>query len=632
MPQYQPIHDQRVEARQDRLREMQRGGGPSSPTAAMQMYGQLFGGLTPGAAAKARAQPQPGGIRVTPDSPQRTGPTRGPSPDAAGLQQSIAPGSMNGNPANGYHDPLYAQATKVAGLQRSGTTAVPESAPSRQAAPNRQTAVQPDIPVLPVGNFGHYQRPGLEPTTTGPVGAPPPPAPDLPPAPPPPSPDPTPPPPPAPTDPPPADQAPAPPTQPGQFDPNGYVGAGGEYKSWDQLDAQNAKKLEILTPWIENSPTFHEGFWNKVLGGVQGITSADKLPDPTTYEGPALSINGLDLGDDFFQEASPNYIADRGVRELVRKAMQWTRNLNDLEQSGGTAQRSGAIADVWKKLNPTIAALKRYGIEFDPGMEGVDPNDFPGPLDQPDTTIATELPSFTKAGTLPGDVLRLFGNPTKPEEIAAAMQMASELWGQQNSMVNQQKMVNLLEQSAQRARDNESLLQAEQLAQEVAANPLSIDFDTIKNQAVADVNRGSLDALASLAQRAGRSGLGAGSMAGLTAEVGLDRGERIGRLVGDLSLQEAEARRRGQLQGIDALSGVAAQRIGGISALEQAVANAVGGGTPQAFNPFGQATQLQGDLQALEILQKQLEDQEDANRFDKYAGLAQAAGPLLGLL
>lgn len=609
------------------------GGGEGN---ARQHFFRQYGTSTPQEQAYGRSQAVQGTKGAT---KKPTG--KGQPAAVANQQQHVAPGSVNGNPADGqpgaefgYAKPVGQTGDAGIGEAAKAIATIDRPTPSTYqaqpadvatslrdqemaAAQAKQKAAQAGQNLAPQFQEGGAQAiPGAPPPGPGAPppgpGAPPPPGPGAPPppgpgAPPPPGPGAPPPPgpgaPPAPppgAPPTPGPGAPPPPPPPPGQGATAAAAASTAAKAPPPANWAATKGTDGID-FITGNPDAAltgKSFWRdgvKITDQTY-IARLNKLPAPSSYTGPKVSVSGLDQSLDYSTAynadgtANPNYIKDAGVRDLLTYAYQQANSINEKQQVKGVNRDEQAIAKNQARLNQTIAALSQYGVKYSPtaatgGGTGGTPGGYPG-TDNTDPNLPT-------LGGMPGmdqwltPILRQFGinDKSTPEQKYAAYEMAMQLMTQDAQMKDRSKAAGQMGQNLTDLGTDPNLKKTGAIADEIYANPEYSDWAGIRARAVGDSDQTLKAMEEAYGSNAARRGMSPGSVNASTQAGRMAQENALSRQMGELSQAQGAEHRQGLLQASGLQADQFQRDYGNRAQVRQQLAGILMGAAPKAVNP-----------------------------------------------
>lgn len=648
------------------------GGMSEDPFETARKYSAAWNGMAPHTVSQ---QTQAGNPPVpnlaTPQDPTTTPQTgvatAGPSPQQAGTMNALSPGVFNGNPANGYPSseagfggqppkppvpprmpPTYAtqplQGAPKPLLETPGQPPAPPPPPAPKPLPG------PGAPPLPQGRMttdmgmpggeggasiqGGVGHPGdvwnpatarFEPAAQGTaaqggqaaaqeaIGAPvepvaPPPEPGL-------------------------------PGQPKSAQQTYQLGQGeGQYTApkpanwanmsqsqrdaWKQAHAVAAPPAPPASGPAQTggpaAPGAHQGDASTGQAALDKYADLKGLVLPTQYQGAPVVIGKGTTGNDLI-----NGITDPSLRQIAASALQlWTKLSTPTPQGtpGGSAQEIERLADLQN-------VLKGYGITFGDtaggGAGGDGTTDGGTQTPDPDAQIATGGDSFAKW------VNYFTGKGWGDKAIAMAEQAVAE---QQQNLQRQDRQTGAtgFSDAANALKDSGLYKGSQALAQAGLDNPDPVRWDLIRNKTVSDSDKTFQAYQDAVAASQRRRGISADSQAGIVGDLNRERAGDIANRLGDLQIQESQAKRAAERDAISTalatMGATSGQDIGNAATLANLVT-----GQPANYQNFasGAASAFQNINAAKEAARAA--EQSGSFSFSDAAGLLGGiAGTALG--
>lgn len=464
---------------------------------------------------------------------------------------------------------------------------------------------------------------------------------------------------------------------PGQFNETGYINSNGAFKSWENVTWKTHQEADpIAFVHFGGDNWWSEpGFWNHAIkGNTKGVT---KLAGNITSPEQFVAQNGTAnyTTDSQGKAAIPSDVMaglPNPLQSMIQKLEDYSGRLASMDSANNSDLKQATR--LRNDIETLQAALAEYGITITDasgnhpydslqagqggggGGGGTQPpgGDYPGGTlpDDPGTVVPLpgdsqhegpyqpyEVPQApNNYGQLMTDeIIKMFGltEGKHPEQWAAAFELISNLDQNRRTEIGRQQGINeLLRNQFNISADQDPLRAgAEQQALDIIQNPNSVDFQGIRNRAIADNFEDTEAATQMIGNVAGGRGLGLGTMTGQQAELERQSGLDLSRRLGELSTMEDLQNRQDQLKAIDVASGVSGQYAGADSLASQMIAQAMAGQPWQIQNPLQGTTGLSSDVAMMQLYRDLIADAKHGGGWttDDWANLGiQGLGGLAG--
>lgn len=372
-------------------------------------------------------------------------------------------------------------------------------------------------------------------------------------------------------------QGAAAPTEEGSFNQQGYVSRSGKLVPWEKVTWDSFMQNPGADPgaFILMNPkaALASGpkFWEAVLGfSRENAEIAGTLPDPTAFKASNTPKNysGLNMPQGLFTPGSPDYAGNTVVGHLVGQAFADAKNLNELTNNIGSANFDWKkYEDLSNRVKGEQIALAAYDVNYDPtpGGQGGTGNpgesgtgSYGGTIDTNPYHLATgDTGDIGNVNNLLTPEIRTalgLGAHATPDQISAAYEIARQQRGTTIGLINQSHALKVALDNLNLTKNSPLKAKSEQIALDMADNPDPTDWGTVRNKAAADSDKVGEQITQNLAKGASRRGLGAGAVAGLQSQALGENSNALASRLGDLSIQQSQAKRTGQIQAMQAMA------------------------------------------------------------------------------